>query len=384
MSWLDRAKPRNKRRATNFIHEVAQRRLEEQLPAFQNKIGNALRVDSVEVIVFKQTKIGLPCSCGSTENSELGYEETVDDSVVSPEENVVQSQTTAAHGSKGSKVTFDLGSDSVFGEGTYDRDIQQTGTLREPIELGDMFERTEAVLEGHVVERVDYDDTELIGNSDVCGICYKTGYQPPFELVNYKFALLSHYNIEDVYGYYADRSRKPQAFVRQDDKGYVEYSLVVPKYFTEVWYSIRNDTDIYGGIEFLRTNSGEKITRAYIDQHRGREMLVRVCAQEYTHVSLFFKLIDEPVHGNISEEQDVINYENESTIGDLTVILPHTVGSIRSGDMLIIPKRNLVLKVNGAPRKTTADKQVWEWSVTARAVQRSEMTSNIFKSFKIW
>lgn len=388
--WLTSARSKHKRRARNYVSDVAQKRLEEVLPAFRDQIQNALLVDSVGIVVFKQTRIGLPCSCGKhlvTTDDELDNN-SVDEDGNDNGELVVEAHTTGSNNNRsGGKVKFDVGSGDIFGEGVYDRKIDDLGSLRE-VELSEVKNPLPASApEGSVVE-LDHDtfqDTELVGNSDVCGICYKYGFQPPFELVGYSYSLLTHYNITRTYGYFEDKSTKPLEFNKQAADGYMEFELQVPKYFVTASYSIRCNESILSGRYPLFDNQNNPLTKTALEAARGKTIRVRVKEVErFSHVVVLFKLLEKDVVANIPEEQDMLNYENETTIGDLTVVLPQSVGSIRSGDLIVIPKRNLVLKVNSAPRRTTADKQLWEWNVTARAVQRSEMFFNIFKSFKIW
>lgn len=390
MSWLKTGGRRMARRGLNFTHEVANSRLKEQIVPFRDKIQNALRVDAVDVIVFRKARLGLPCSCRKLPlTTELG-DLLPDHSSTSESDGLKTSMVGLdRHSSKPSNsgITFDLGNSTIFGESSVEqkqpsaRDRVQE--YKGDVELGDLVPATAG--NDDLGNPADFIETGFEAGFENCGICYREGFVPAFEAHNWKYQVMAHHNLTEIYGYSEDRSAKPLAFEQTDDDGFLEFSITVPKYFTEVYYSVRNNTDVYGAQQRLYDPSGTAIDKQYIDGFRGREMRVQVRdVPDFTHAVMMFRIIDEPVTANISEEQDMLNYENEVTVGDLTVIVPHTIGSIRSGDIIVAPKRNLVLKVTGAPRKSTADKQMWEWALTCRTLQRSESLHQIFKMFKVW
>ena len=72
------------------------------------------------------------------------------------------------------------------------------------------------------------------------------------------------------------------------------------------------------------------------------------------------------------------------TIGDINVILPPSLAEVENGDILIIKKRNLALKVRDKDRKITADKRRLEWSVSTRVLQPTEALRNIAAGFKLY
>lgn len=387
MSWVKTGGKRMVRKGQNFTHDTANRRLQEQLPVFRDKIDNSLRVDAVDVIVFRKARLGLPCSCRKLPlTTELG--DMLPDHSSTEEHDGTKTSTFGlgrSGESVGGGIKFDLGNKSIFGESSVE---QKQPTARErpvvsEVELGDLVSAT--AQPDSLGDPQDFMETGFEAGFENCGICYREGFVPAFEAHNWKYQVMAHHNLVDIYGYTEDRSAKPLMYEQTDEDGFIEFSVTVPKYFTEAHYSIRNNTDVYGAQQRLYTSAGDPISSAYLNMHRGNEMRVRVRdVLDFTHAILMFRLIDEPVTANFSEEQDMLNYENEMTIGDLNVILSHKVGSIRSGDIIVAPKRNLVLKVTGAPRKSTADKQMWEWALTCRTLQRSESLHQLFKVFKIW
>ena len=104
----------------------------------------------------------------------------------------------------------------------------------------------------------------------------------------------------------------------------------------------------------------------------------------FTHVVLEFDLDVPKLRANISGEQAALDYERLTTISDITVILPPTLAEVEPGDILILKKRNLALKVRDKDRKITADKRRLEWSVSTRVLQPTEALRNIANGFKLY
>jgi hypothetical protein len=391
MADIGSGRRRNARRALNFTSNTAQARLDEQLHPFRDKVENALAVDAVDIVLMRRTRIGIPCSCS---HSVMTIEslQSNDDYVSDSESSKVTLPTNQMSGGNASKVRIDLGSDTMFGEGVYDKHDYNPVESRQPKELSDFLNRDQVTRSA--VDNPEDDTratehflpTEFSGSEENCGVCYSEGFIPAFDVVNYKYQILAYNNISETYGYYQDTSRKPNVYVHSgDENSYVEFNILVPKYFVDVSYSIRNNEVVHPATFPLKTPTGDVVTRAYIESFRGKNMPVRVRdVREFTHATLIFKLLQVDIKGNINTEQDVLNYRDETTIGDIQVVLPESAGSLRSGDVIVIPKRNLVLKINNAPRKSTAKKELWQWSVTCRSLQRSEFLSGVFKSFKIY
>lgn len=387
MSWLDTAKKRGKRNAKNFTHERAQKRLNEALPIFQQQIENALQVDKVQAVVAKRIRAGRYCTCckrpddnsiANIDTTLLDIEGEQGDFEEKPVINVIADRPRKT-------VKIDLGSSNMFGNDDTQRNYPEP-EANNRLELGDFdAAKREEVRENSTVVPIDYEDTMMLGTGVDCGICYREGREPPYEFTNFRQSLMTSLDIREVYGYHVDDGT-PRNIVQQDSNGYVCFEILVPKYFIDVSYSIRNNTSVLPSkAQFYLGNTDTLLRREHLEAHRGRSIVINVRnVTTFTHAVMMFKLSDDSIQANISQENEMINYENEVTIGDITVVLPARIGLFRSEDFIIIPERNLVLKVNDNPRKSTADRQVWEWMATTRAVQRSEAANNIFKHYKLY
>jgi hypothetical protein len=384
MSWLDTAKKRGRRNAKNFTYERAQKRLNEALPIFQQQIENALQVDKVHAVIAKRLRTGRYCTCCKRLESINNIDTTLID--LDPEnEQTVSTSVSVTPDAPRKTINVDLGPSSLFGSDLTQRD--NTEPLKSNrVELGDFeTEERNKVKETATTIPLDFEDLVTEGTGVDCGICFREGREPPFEFTNYRQSLMTSLDIGECYGYYLDDGA-PCNIVQQDKEGYVCFDILVPKYFISVEYSIRNNTSVLpSSARFYLDNTNELLTKQHLENSRGKA--IRICVRNvatFTHCIVMFKLSNDSIQANISQENEMINYENEVTIGDITVVLPARVGLFRSEDFIIIPERNLVLKVNDNPRKSTADRQVWEWMATTRAVQRSEATNSIFKHYKLY
>lgn len=380
MSWLSTSQKKGKRRAKNFTHERAQKRLNEALPIFQNQIENALNVDKVSAVIAKRLRTGRFCTC--SKHLDQGSVANLDTELQDLEGNHVEMPVPSVH-ADGNRVNvkIDLGPDSLFGEGRVE---QKEVRLTKHIELGDLVrEEQSAMVEEHGVHL--FDDSMTMGTGVDCGICYREGRQPAFEFTNYRQALLTTYDMIEISGYSLDQST-PTNFVQEHKDGYVMFEILVPKYFIAASYSVRDNTNVLGSVNrFYVGDTNVALKLSDLDAHRGRSIKISVRnVITFTHAILMFQLNTDSIQANISQENEVLNYEQEVTIGDISVVLPARVGLFRSEDFIIVPERNLVLKVNDNPRKSTADRQVWEWMANTRAVQRSEAQHNIFKHYKLY
>jgi len=385
MSWLNTAQKKGKRRAKNFTHERAQKRLNETLPVFQNQIENALNVDKVVAIVAKRVRAGRYCTCSKhiAEDSVAALDTSLVD-IESDEYTQTPIPDSQPEGKKATMV-LDLGSSSLFGESEVERHAPKPLNNKR-VEIGDMLrEEHEEIKAENPDDVFTFQDAMTSGTGVDCGICYREGRQPAFEFTNFRQSLMTSYDALAIKGYAFDNST-PVNFIQQESDGYVLFEILVPKYFISASYSVRANTDVLPSNNRLYVGTSKTpLKYSDLDQHRGRSIQVSVRdVANFTHAIVMFKLSEDSIQANISQENEMVNYEQEITIGDITVVLPARIGLFRSEDFIIVPERNLVLKVNDVPRKSTADRQVWEWMATTRAVQRSEAAYNIFKSYKLY
>ena len=366
MGWLEsgRGRVRNTN-AKNSETKRVQKRLDSVMDPMRAKVVNSLQVDSTPAIVFKRTKTGLPCSCNKYDNDidsdVIGSMRTVTDVANQPQFEVFSSNN---------KMLGGIG--QLLGSTQADRKSTSI------VELADM--------QADVTE--EYSPTAIAGNNVNCCICYNCGIQPAFQPVGWHYNVLTHHHIKAASGYEINPGNQPATLEARGEDAVVKFSMIVPKYFKDVKYSVRNNGTLLPADVYLHVENGDELTMltmGYLNANRGKEIDVYVCdVPVFTHVSLLFDLGVEPVMVNLSEEQNVLNYDQELTVGDLTVVMQSNVGQIKSEDLIILPEKNYVLKVNNAPKKRTAKNEQWEWALTSRPAQRKEGINSIFKGYKIW
>ena len=366
MSWVKRGRNTTYDRYKTYEGERVQKRLNSVLPAVQSKVEQALAVDATRCIVYKKAKFGLVCSCNRIENmpgdSAIGGMKSLGRESDRHQRNVeiAPSNRTMFGGGRTQAVSLD--------------EINAGGKA--------MIDAVDLMTDGE-----EFDDRYDAGNVVNCGICYRQGVQPGFAAVGLQYVVMSHHHVVKYEGYHLDTSVAPLLFRQTTKKGYVRFDVTIPKYFKSVKYSVRNNDQVYGAeirpwayINKQRT----ELTMDVLDKHRGQNILIELSGVEtFTHCTMIFDQGVAAINCNISEEANVLNYDQELTIGNITVVLPARVGMIEPEDILVLPDRNYVLKVMEAPKKRTSRQQAWEWVATTRPVQRKEVQFNIDKGYII-
>lgn len=364
----------SRNQARNYTQETAQKRLDETVPAFNQQVMNSLFVDSIEVEYYHiQTKTGVPCTCEKTAVEPVMLDEG--DSNIAP---VIPTKDST---DKKAKVRFQ--EEDIFGESMAEKIYNDTDVKRIDVN-GDM---------PHIFSEIDepaigddaYGDGFLGGGGIDCGVCYRTGFQPPYKAYGKQRYLFTNYDIENISGYFVNTHKAPHTMERHDPNqpGFVLFKTIVPKYFKTITVSIR-DNLVYLVEDHLLRTDGERLTMDEFREHAGREIEFLVQARCFTHVIIEFELDIPKLRANISPEQASLDYERLTTIGDITMILPPTLSEIEPGDIMILKKRNLALKVRDKDRKSTADKRRLEWSVSTRVLQPTEALRNIGNGFKLF
>ena len=406
MTWIKRGSARRPRKnARNFTQKSAQKRLDETLDSFHQKNENALFVNSRAAIVFKQTKIGLgrPCTCNKVEVLEEYEDAQIVDSNdldertgnASPSAPILAPQASPMDG-----VEIRVNNDNFFGDtGIAERadhlgDADQNGS----VELDDLLPSENKLytmdnMDREAIEGLDpamqaiYEENIFSGATTNCGICFRTGFQPGFESPGHHYEVKTNYDIVDSMGYHVDVSAHPAQFQKQADDGYVDFEVLVPLFYTECLFSIRDNEQLLERVHVYEAGADpsikKPISKAYFENYRGKHVRIRVYEKNFTHVSICFDLGMEPLHVNLSEEAQSLDFERDITSGNLTVILPARIGFLNSGDVIVIPDRNLVLKITEAPRKQLADRRLIEWSVSTRTLQTTEAMRSIHKGYKL-
>lgn len=362
MSWIDSGRRRTRlEKAKNSETERVQKRIDSVLDPLRSRIANSLSVESTPAVVFRRTKVGLPCSCTKIEKDDI---HDVEGAVEHSDLNQLRIKP--------------VGNGGMFGGGggltSFEGTEKGSGTSN-ILDLADLSSEDM------------YDPTITAGNNANCGICYNQGFVPSFQAVNWHVITLTHHHAQDLSGYEFNTSNQPLTMERVSDDAVAVFKAVVPKWFKTAQYSVRNngkllpaDTRVFA----LDKSTLVPITKAFLDKNKGQEISIAVCAECFTHIVLMFDLGLNPLLVNLSEEQNVLNYDQELTVGDLTLIMTSNVGNIQSEDIVVLPEKNYVILVNSAPKRRTAKGDTWEWSVTGRPAQKKEYMYNMLKGYKIY
>lgn len=407
MSWIKNSQSRRPRKnARNFTQKSAQKRIDESLDSFHQKNENALYINSREAIIFKQTKMGLgrACTCNKVESLEE-YDAAVEvdadnDDVkmgdISPSAPVLATQASPLDG-----IKIKANNGNFFGDtGIAERNIHQ-GDLPQgsnSMELADLLPSENKIydmdhMDRSVIEDLDpamqaiYEENIFSGATTNCGICFRTGFQPGFEVPGHHYSVLTHYDIVNSRGFFIDVAGHPAQMQKQAGDGFIDFEVLVPLFYTECTFSVRDNTDVLERVFIYEatedTSIQRPISKAYFEQYRGKHVRIRVMEPNFTHVSICFDLGMDPLYVNLSEEGQSQDFERDITSGNITVILPARIGLLNVGDVLYIPDRNLTLKITDAPRKQLADGRLIEWSVSTRTLQTNEALRGIHKGYKL-
>ncbi|QZE60134.1 hypothetical protein pEaSNUABM35_00217 [Erwinia phage pEa_SNUABM_35] len=367
MSWIERGRPRNSYdRHKTYETDRVQQRLDSVQKVVQSKVEQALQVDATDVIIFKKAKMGLTCSCNKVDND-------IFDEQVGGMKSLGRESSAMDAGVKLGTV-----SKGMFGGG------------RQTVSLDDIDDGMNAVMDA--ADLMGNGDEEVsngwdAGNVVNCGICFRQGVVPGFISTGFVYNVMTHHHAKVLTAYTLDQSTSPATFRQVRKDGHVDFDQLIPKYFTQATYSVRLNDQMLPAFPrpVLVVNGVEQeLTAANLEPWRGKHVIVRIKdVAAFTHATIIFDLGVSAVKGNISEEANVLNYDQELTVGNITVVLPARSGAIEPEDILVLPFKNYVLKVMEAPKKRTAKNEQWEWVCTTRPVQRKEIAYNIFKGNKI-
>jgi hypothetical protein len=383
-NWLETARKQNIRKARNYSHVEAQKRLNETIDPFHDQVTNALEVDSVSAIIFKKAITGRPCTC-----KKIPISEELDQAGNVPGE----TQDIVPQSSEVDGIELDLGPDDIFGEFGQDginhgvnQSLKQKQAENKLFELADVLRNDTGADEINATSSIDDFETGLFSGSSInCGICYRNTVTPPYEPLNHTMYTLTNYDIRQVSAVTVDYSTKPATMIAHNEESWAKYTVNVPKYYKNVKFSIRDNLAlIKNAYLYLDPQGKDRLSLAWLEENRGRTIDIYVVAEDFTHVMIFFETNANPLKVSISQENESLDYSRESTIGEITVIAPEKIGFMQNSDIIVIPERNLTLKVTEAPRKTTAQKTIIEWELSTRNVQTSEAIKNIYSGYKVY
>lgn len=352
--------------ARNYTHPQAQKRLDETVDAFNMQVENSLRVDSVAIELYQiQQLVGVPCSCCQTHTQPLPAAE---DGVTEVAPVIPQKEGR----NDGIKITFQ--DDDFLGDGLGEKLYNDEDSL-----IHDVSGRDESV---HELEDGDeeFHDSVMRGSVN-CGICYRTMLQPGFTSYGRQRAVYTNLNIENLRAYTVDSTQAPHRMVQVAAEGFVSFLIIVPKYFKSVTVSVRNNLVVLP--DRVQRRDGSAITMLDLKDHAGQEYEVYIRADEFTHAVFDFDLGVEAPFANLSGENIALDYDRLTTLSDMTVVLGPELGDINGGDIIVIPSRNMILKVRDKERKITAKQRRLEWVVQTRVLQPTEPLKAIAKGYKL-
>lgn len=354
-----------RRHARNYIHQQADARLKEAVRPYQEQGLNALKVDSFEIKYYQQCRSTTICTCKQTtllpEHRAIAPDSNIPATLMKPDSVVEES------------VTIDY-SRPLFGAPS-EMDLNDT-----VISPNDEFELEDDPEDGMAQPTID----TLFASSIDCGICYKTGYVPGYTAYGFERKVLTTFDIADTYGFHTDITAAPHRLNRFDEReGFVDFELEVPKYFRDVSISVRNNVDALPDSLYLADDSGALLTFGEIKANAGRRMLIRVRAEQFTHVVLEFDLGTEKLMANLAQMSKTVDWTLFDTLGNITMILPMTIANIQGNDVIYVPKRNSLFKVTDVTYLRTSDERNLDWSVTTRVLQPQESLGRIHKGFKL-
>lgn len=381
MARIRRGTPnRVRRNAKNFTYEYAQKRLDETVEPFNQQVVNSLFVDAVEVDYFQRNKTGRACTCDKVEIRD--EHKTLDgdgsNHNIAPIVPTVDDDSSAELGIElqDSDLFGDSPAEKLFGETTFDvsasDNMEDDDIPQEIYEDGIRGEGDVALTE-----------TTMYGTNANCGICYRTGFQPGYTSYGKQRFVLTNWDIASISGFTLQTTATPNRFSRQgpaSDYTFVEFVVAIPKYFVACKISVRdNGTTLSDRLSL----NGLPITLKSLQSYAGKEVRVKCSAKTFTHVVVEFDLGLNKLRANLGGETKSLDYTKLDPFANFSVVLPPTLFEVNTGDVLVVPKRRLVLRVIDMERKITADQRQIEWSVQTRLVQRTESLRDIAVGFKI-
>lgn len=363
----------------NSETDRVEKRIQSVVDAHRSRVTNSLAVESMECIVYKRVRAGTPCTCALVE---VDYDEEIDAVAVMGGPRM-ESRPDIAPTTEMKRGGVEISSGGTFGNtswgGSTFNEMDMETPIYQSIEMGSVRATEGDYQDNHAGDM--FQDHALGGNVINCPICYREGFVPPFQPVGYNYQILTTLNPLAYAGYRIVANEQPNVFERVEDDGYVDFMVTVPKFFTEGTWSLRNydgellastliPVIVEGGREF-------PLNKASLSRFRGGRVVIRIRAPYFSHCTIVFNLGARPMRANLSSETQVLDFDKELTIANLNVVLPYNVGHLQPQDILVIPRRKLVLMVTDAPIQRNAMNKTMEWSVATRTIQRKERIFNI-------
>lgn len=350
--------------ARNYATTQAQKRFDETVAAFNKQVENSIKVDAVEIQLFQiQQQVGIPCSCAKTSVAPIGTME--DGEGFAP---VIPHKESRNDG-----ISIKFQDDDIFGSDFAEKILND----------GDVIVDVSGANSDPSVRELESEEFEdsILRGSVNCGICYRTMFQPGFTTYGNLRSVYTTLNIDDLRGYTVDSTQAPHRFTRMLDAGFVKFSVTVPKYFAGVSVSVRNNVKLLH--DRVLREDGAPLQMSDLRQHAGSQIAIFVKAEEFTHVVFDFDLGLPKLTASLSAENIALDYDRLTTLSDITVVIGPQLSDINPGDIICVPKRNLVLKVRDKERKITATQRRLEWVVQTRVLQPTEPLKAIARGYKL-
>lgn len=342
----------------NFIHEEAQARLQEVVRPARDQVNNATAVDRYDASIFVPCKSSAICTCKQASLEQFDREE------MGTAPNATHSEQTV--GGIGNEFEVDWAK-PLFGE-----QAEQTG-----------FD--DADIEDFEVETNSFGDdaiTSTIDDAVDCGICYRQGYVPSFTQVGATRITLATHNMHDCKDYLINMHELPFTLNKQHKFSYVEYEILVPRFYKKLFYGIKNNHELLNEKLWFQTDKGwQPLTKSDIDANRGRKILIRIHAEKFTHVVVSFDFGTD-VFVNCQQLNIVTDWTKFQAIGNISMTLPpHIVSKVEANSLIVIPQRNIVCKVNDLNQLKVSTGSAMDWTVSTRVLQPVESMTQINRLF---
>lgn len=357
-----------RRHAQNYIHKEAQARLEEVIKPAQERGLNALQVDSFEVLYYRRVNSSIPCTCSTASAPAFENHNEIDNASNIPQhirqehedEEIIIDHTDNLFGTKS---TTGFHEDSFASDGRvpqYDEEI---------IEDDDLSDSTDS----------------LFALSTDCGVCYRNGLVPGYELYGHDRKVLATHCLENVYGYNVDRQEAPNRFDMIDrEEGYVDFSVHVPKYWQSVRFSVRNNNEhLADEFIYAPVDMPQVMTEQALRYSSGKTAIIRVRAEQFTHVVLEFDLGLDPVRAALAQDTKATDWTLFDMLGTVSIVLPNSIGHVETSDVIYVPSRGHTFKASDVTYLRTAGNHNLDWQVQARVLQPQEGLKRIYQATRM-
>lgn len=369
---IRRSVEKHNRSAKNYGFKIAQSRLNESMPVVKQMLSNAARVNSAPILYFSVNNIGVECSCR--------LKTAVGDSI---QKSYIGSPVTKATPENVSRILTHTKGQHVS--------IKHKTMLFGEDEIDDSPDLESDIYDENSEDLIS-DTRFILGESVDCGVCYRTGVLPGYDLIGAQSSLITmaSKNIIEVQSYHLDTVSTPERFVRLHESGYIKISCAIPfpQHIHRFLYSLRDNKDVLLGGLLYDANNKPILSKNDVLANTTRVKTNEFGSVDYCYEWLFTFYVKEPflthicihalsdmsdkLYANISEESLSLDYNTINTLSNITLTIPANLHKVKYGDLIYIPKRNLTLKISDFSRKNTVDFDTWEYTVSTRQLQPQE------------